>query len=801
MNYRIAIEVTVDSVRPEGNNYMEDKKYFYIAGIVVVVLLLIGIIGGFLYYQFGRIQGPVTMEPVFDTNTSTYPTLPVATSTGSGNGLSPEEQARVLEKEKQFISSYFQNPTVTYFPSAKAYTLPLKDVKEQAVNYRDFSRRINLDKSLAPINNHGFTVIANPFDAGITDWQTSYQTLLQNKLPILITSDSLLGVYQQTLAITYKEAEDTIFYDSLWQVLRQVYDQSRRRYETGFQQAGIEADAATEASRLELAYAAVGLKLLEPQANQIKEAIGEPRIYFSTQESQQYRIVIPSYLQKEVDAELALIAKLSKSAPSPIFKDTRDYQIFTVPVEYAASEKLKNYYRASAWLTQTLFPLYAKGDQCPDCTFDAPDHQVTFLTALYLSRDLAASQDLKNRWANIYKSVSYFRGLEYNLTYLDYDRALRDSFGDTYNLDELFTQNDETTKKNIATVQKKLAEQDFIFALSGTDQSVQNKGLRLMRQRYLMEQKLFSQVVGTSVGTFTGPTEKVATPFTGCPQNKTFERCISTSLDLFAALGNPLAKQWLDTTSNNRYQQYGARSNAFASSLSTFSPDTWRDNTYLNTLQSLSLLKKSPTGFPAFMQTDQWAAKTLDTSLGAWTDFHRTIVIDRVKPEDTVGLVSYFPYGYVEPQPELYARLSANVDMTLRGLAQLQIIAPQSKSYERLSNLKTTLDRAYDISVKELSNIELNGEDYDYINGFYKNIRQINGDVKKANLANKVTINYPGTRNTTLRTQINGLNYVVALYPDSQGKLFLAIGPMLNYSEAKNNIIFSNNWQSLFKTK
>jgi hypothetical protein len=164
-----------------------------------------------------------------------------------------------------------------------------------------------------------------------------------------------------------------------------------------------------------------------------------------------------------------------------------------------------------------------------------------------------------------------------------------------------------------------------------------------------------------------------------------------------------------------------------------------------------------------------------------------------------MGISNYFPYGYVEPYPELYAELAANVDMVIKGFTSLEIISTQSKSFERLQNLKNILTRLTDIAKKELTKEEVTTEDFDFINNFGKQIKAVSGDVKKENLQTKANFNWQINDKTSLNEYLDGLNFLIAIYPDKEGKLFFAIGPVYNYLEGKNKEKPSASWQAELK--
>jgi len=775
----------------------EDRKKIILFISIIAAIILIIVAAGFLFFYLNRRNQPVEPSPINQNQTPTTTaglpqTLPTSQSINNQN-----IQER-LAKEKYFISAFYQPVEIKTSAKIPATELPIQDLKEKITNFRDFSRKINIDSRLDKLSANSFSVIENPFAKNTADWQSAYAAINEKNVPILITSDAALGLYQDTLQIVYKEIELEKFYPSLWQVLKDLFNQAKNRYDVRRQKFGIESDLITEANRLELAYLSVALKLLKPDQSQIKESLTSQQQFFSPFESELYAFAIPGYLINEVEAEIKLIDAKVKQARSPILLYQNNYAVYNIPAQYQISEKLKNYYLAITWLNQILFPLNFKNDACPDCLLDEADQTLNFLTAIYLSNDLSQNQNLKNQWANIYKTIAFFKGLETDLTYLDYEAALKAEFGDNFNLDEIFPEDLKQIKEKLNSIKSRLLAVKFPIALKSSGQP-KDLGLRLLRNYHLMENKIFNELSGEGVGPYLGNLSEKNKPATACQAINKFSRCFASVLDLFNALNNQTAAEILAQTKNSAYQNYPAILTKVRSEINEFDENTWHDNSYLSLLAATKDLKSiNLSGYPAFFQTPIWQKKSLEVALSAWTTTHREIKYEKTAPQSFVGLPAYFGYGYIEPQFNFYADLLANARMIKNGFKTLQIINSGDRAYERLNNLENILNQILQISKKELENQELSAEDYDFINNFAKQINFVTGDVKKENLQNifSLTVNFPNQKSVS--ETINGFKYLIVVYPDQTGRLFLAIGPILNYSEKTSLGQTITNWQNQY---
>ncbi len=112
------------------------------------------------------------------------------------------------------------------------------------------------------------------------------------------------------------------------------------------------------------------------------------------------------------------------------------------------------------------------------------------------------------------------------------------------------------------------------------------------------------------------------------------------------------------------------------------------------------------------MRTQAWTDKDLQTALGSWTELkHDTILYAKqVMAEMGGGAPGGPPHGYVEPNPEAYARLRALAMMTKSGLANRNLLSATTGG--NLDNLIDLLSFLQNISEKELSGQAISDDEY-----------------------------------------------------------------------------------------
>ncbi len=112
------------------------------------------------------------------------------------------------------------------------------------------------------------------------------------------------------------------------------------------------------------------------------------------------------------------------------------------------------------------------------------------------------------------------------------------------------------------------------------------------------------------------------------------------------------------------------------------------------------------------MRTQAWLRKDMQTALSSWTELkHDTILYAKqVMAEMGGGGADVPPRGYVEPNPEAYARLLALAEMTRSGLDSRAILDDVTRG--NLDNLIEQLVFLLEVSQNELNGVELTEEQY-----------------------------------------------------------------------------------------
>jgi hypothetical protein len=227
------------------------------------------------------------------------------------------------------------------------------------------------------------------------------------------------------------------------------------------------------------------------------------------------------------------------------------------------------------------------------------------------------------------------------------------------------------------------------------DKEKVTKGYRFMGQRFTLDAYVFGQVIWRNVGTLEKP------------------RGLPKALDFIAALGSEEALSILDQMGETEYANFDTQMSKVRQQIGALEQDSWTQNLYWSWLYAFQpIIEPKDSRYPPFMQTQAWTRKDLNAALGSWTELkHDTILYAKqVMAEMGGGGPDEPPHGYVEPNPEAYARLKALAQMTYDGLSERGML--NDPTGPNLENLIDLLDFLQSASERELAGQPLTDDEY-----------------------------------------------------------------------------------------
>lgn len=411
-------------------------------------------------------------------------------------------------------------------------------------------------------------------------------------------------------------------------------------------------------------------------------------------------ITIPKEVINEVNQELELIESHKGIEISPLMSLGQNLDVPSSPLEdysqyiprghYDNDQILQSYFKAMMWYGRMTFRLKNEDET---------------KSAVLITLALCKGNNLQ-KWDKIYQPTSFFVGKSDDLSYPQYRELLERIYDSEVDLKEMATDEDKW--------------QDFLEAAANLDPPTINsipifdeeiqpdreediKGFRFMGQRFTLDASIFQRLVYREV-----------------KENKLGQRrMLPKALDIPAALGSEEAYAILQDWGETGYEGYPENMDKLRKHIENLDGETWTQNLYWSWLYTLdTLVGEKGEGFPSFMHNKAWRRKELNTFLSSWTELkHDTILYAKqIYAEMGGGMTGVDDRGYVEPNPQLYARLAALVNMTREGLSSRGLLDDRDRnSLERLGQLALSLKV---ISEKELSNLPLTDEEYDLIRSY-----------------------------------------------------------------------------------
>jgi hypothetical protein len=591
---------------------------------------------------------PTTSAPAIETPPATaQPPSPTETPVSVSTDVYPPDFADYPVIPVNLPDSY-----------SGGYSLPLDLGLVQGM---DIVTLTDQQKSLLASN--GFVVSAP--EAG--KYREFYQIYEQQRYaldqPIFATTDAVFHVYHLIFDKMLRDLEREHFIATLEKLTQTMLQASQSQFDE------LQGTTLEEPARRNLAYFAVAAQLLD---------MPEP---------------VPAQVKDLVDAEVALITAHNGPAVSPIWdredlpndkKLIEDYSQYVPRGHYTRSAELQRYFKAMMWYGRL--------------TFRARDafetRRALLLVQALRSASTSDGTSATQLWQNIYESTVFIVGKADDLSYFEYGGLSDQIFGADAS-SQSFADDSKLEAFRQAVAKLPPPQVNSMWVWIWEDKQEATQGFRFMGQRFTLDQYVFGQMIWRNVGTSAEP------------------RGLPKALDFFAAMGSEDALNILKDMGEDHYANYDTQMDKVRGEVSGLGLDSWTQNLYWSWLHALQpLIESKGSQYPAFMQYDAWRRKDLQTALGSWTELkHDTILYAKqVMAEMGGGGSEEPPHGYVEPNPEAYARLEALAEMTFNGLQGRGLLTDLTRG--NLQNLMDVLKFMKDISERELSGQPISDEEY-----------------------------------------------------------------------------------------
>lgn len=616
------------------------------------------------------------------------------------------------------------------------------------------------NEQLTLLAQNGFVVVPG----NLRQMDDAYQSLSDftwlapDGYSYFITTDTMLHSFYLAFENLLSLLEQTSLYAELSNALT-------RSYRAAELQAKAAVGTALESQTRGVAvYYAVALQLLDPRGDESAEDAVSQSIVTALQNAD-------SSILSEAQPITEMVIAAQGTLPVPFLEEyIEDFSGYQPRGHYTSSAQLSRYFRAMTWLSRITFR--SRSD------FETQQ-------ALLALRALQSDAQAFESWRRIYDTLTFLIGPVDNLGPVDYSPLVSRVYG-------------ELTLESMADEDKL---RDFEFLLSAqsgprinslllppdtlaSELESAGRGFRWLGQRYTLDANALQQLMAPYVS----------------------GRGLPTGLDVAAALGSNSAYELVADTGLGDFPQYQPQVVKLRQEINDLTVEDWTRNIYSTWLWALQpYWVRNAESYPPLMNTEAWLRKDLQTSLASYTELKHATILYGAFPGGLGGGGEDLPdtYGYVEPNPLVFARVAIMAQTLHDGLLERGLIPEPAEDsligglravHEELLVIASTSAYLAELAQKELQGEEFTRQDHDYVQyAFGRALFYIRVDIQQwqadppENLALVADIVGNPAAGRTLANAVGLADYMYVVIPTPDG-LQLARGGVLSYYEFTTDI-------------
>ena len=530
--------------------------------------------------------------------------------------ITPQEFAQRYPGKARYLEKISWDPT-----TAKFWEDFNKDPKtiSSSKRYGRYDFRLN-DQELAAFKSNGFVVSER---MSVQSFAEMFYRIYSRDLPVFVSTDALLHAWHRSYDGMLEELEETYLASSLNEILSGMAKQiaaADKEYGKGV----------------------------------LAESLADADYFLTMARSLLAGKQVPTALNQEGRVTKTLEAVANEQLHKfPLFGRQRemDFSQFKVRGHYENSELLKKYFKATMWCGR--MDLRIAGGKDYWGALSSPRE----LGSAVILHDLLRRSGQYDRWEQFDRLIQTFVGRTDSATFAHLG-ALLTSAG-------IKSPADLKTMEQLEALQAKILEgkvglqhiRGDVYTSPFGGKVDLPRSFTLLGQKFVLDSWVTAKVVFDDV-----PAEKDK-------EDRIRVRRVPSCLDVaFAALGNdqvvPLLVERI-TAGPHRFRDRVNYQNNLAAARNVIDaqkPFAWEENLYMGWLATLRELSipTTDTKYPEVLRTKAWAMKSLNTQLASWTHLrHDTILY--AKQSYTSGAECYYPAGFVEPVPHVWARFEKMV--------------------------------------------------------------------------------------------------------------------------------------------
>lgn len=365
-----------------------------------------------------------------------------------------------------------------------------------------------------------------------------------------------------------------------------------------------------------------------------------------------------------------------------------DFSQYKPRGHYTTTPELSAYFRGMMWLGRMTFLV---------------EDDAAFQTSLLLLRALLNSGRYED-WKDVAATLDFLVGPMDNFTPLTYENIASLTFG--AGATRLEWLQDPTARETFKVTVLGLPGPQIHNVIRPLDTTADaldgaTRGFRFFGQRFTFDGYALQRLIYPEVGVAGN------------------ERALPTALDVAAVMGSETALNILQSEGAFAYENYGPNLADLRTEVSQITADDWLENIYGTWLWALQpLWVRNPEAYPALMNTEAWWRKDLQTGLSSYTELKHATILYTVQPMGGLGGGGdneIKAYGYVEPNPLVFARIAVVSGMIARIMEVRGYGAQVDTVYRAFKHHAVFAARMADMAARELRGEALTPDDYRFL--------------------------------------------------------------------------------------
>ncbi len=512
-----------------------------------------------------------------------------------------------------------------YFRSSETYLKGFENaISFNNINYLDsVILKLELTKDeLALLKQNMFFVTER---LSYHNFGRAFHTIYNYDLPVFITTDAILHALHMSYDQILKNLERQIMSGNLEELLKSLYDNFGTLQQKYGNSKALAVGLADADLFITIAYSLISDKLLDGHFADAQEI---SKVWDAIQD--EGLSVMPLFTYPERNRKLDFSQ----------FK-VRGHYVFTEQDKWMGLKSLEPYFKTMMWLGRMDFLLTAPPENPWEEPWTDMEIQRMYYGSFMVNELLQNSNKLELLQFNE-TVINYLVGESDNLTPKEYQNILNsegitsaEQLTDT----DTFLKVKDALNSNPELGQKILSD-FFLMDPRGDKPGELPISYRVSGQRFIIDSYVLGSVVFDKL----------------IHNGKKVMRMMPKPMDILFPLGNndvlPLLKDefekypYAEQLANLRYIIDEKPDDFWSGSLY---------NVWLNSIRELNpTAEKSK--LPLFMKTAAWQQEKMNTQLASWSQLRHDNLL-YAKQSYTGGTGCSFPYSYVEPYPEFYARL------------------------------------------------------------------------------------------------------------------------------------------------